>query len=93
MQSGCQVGHSTGNCPEGLGAGPLHAELVGGVVLCAGGELHGVEVVGGGVVICFDEVVGGVVICFDVLGGGVVDGGALGFGTFDPGGGTLPVPP
>jgi hypothetical protein len=85
-----QAGHSTGNGEEVVGPGPLHAEVVGGA------ELH--VVVGGAVVVMFLDVLGGgavVVICFDVLGGGgeVVDGGALGFGTFDPGAGTLPVPP
>ena len=60
------------------------------------GHCTGKLVVGPADVVCFGEplhVVGGAeVVCLGVL-LHVVDGGVLGFGTVDPGGGTVPVPP
>jgi hypothetical protein len=88
-----QLGHGGGELcgPVVVGLGVL--QLVGG-----GGVVVGLGVLqlvgGGGVVVGLGvlQVVGGGV----VVGLGttlVVGGGLLGFGTVDPGGGTLPVPP
>jgi hypothetical protein len=82
VQFGYQLGHCTGK----LVVGPAD-------VVCFGEPLH---VVGGAEVVCLGvllHVVGGAeVVCLGVL-LHVVDGGVLGFGTVDPGGGTVPVPP